>query len=266
MVFYFTGTGNSLFAAKYLDTEQVSISQAIHGQNLVFQAESIGIVCPVYGHEMPEMVKEFIKKATFQTDYFYLVLTYGKIHGGAAELAEEFLASCKKQADYINTLLMVDNFLPAFDMDEETALIPEKKIEAHLAAIKADIDGRRHWKQPVTQEDRDWHQKFLDMQTGPEVWRSLYRVTENCIGCGICTKVCPAGAIRLEGQKAFHTMENCQCCMACIHHCPQNAIQLTIPEKNPDARYHNDSIRLNEIVEANDQHKKGEKQHDSKKK
>ncbi|MBS5397984.1 MAG: hypothetical protein KHY08_02505 [Lachnospiraceae bacterium] len=28
-------------------------------------------------------------------------------------------------------------------------------------------------------------------------------------------------------------------CMACVHHCPKNAIRLTIPEKNPSARYHN---------------------------
>lgn len=42
-------------------------------------------------------------------------------------------------------------------------------------------------------------------------------------------------------------------CMACIHHCLQNAIRLTIPEKNPAARFHNSHIRLTEIVKANDQ-------------
>ena len=51
----------------------------------------------------------------------------------------------------------------------------------------------------------------------------------------------------------MNTGENCQVCMACIHHCPENAIRLTIPEKNPDARYHNGHIRLTEIVAANDQ-------------
>ena len=81
-----------------------------------------------------------------------------------------------------------------------------------------------------------------------------YQITEDCIGCGICTRVCPAGCIHLEKQKAVHTLENCQICMACIHHCPKNAVRLTIPEKNPEARYHNEHIRLTEIVQANDQH------------
>ena len=128
MIFYFTGTGNSLYAAKQLDPELISIPQAIHRDQLIFEADSIGIVCPVYGHEMPAMVKEFLKKAEFRTDYFYLVLTYGNIHGGAAELAEQELKSDGKRADYINTLKMVDNFLPGFDMKEQIAIDPEKRV------------------------------------------------------------------------------------------------------------------------------------------
>ena len=162
MVFYFTGTGNSLYVAKQLDAEKISIPQVIHNSNLVFESPSLGVVCPIYGHEMPKMVKDFLKKATFRTEYFYLILTYGNIHGGAAELAEQALAVCGKRTDYINTIKMVDNFLPAFDMKEQVATISEKKVEEHLVAIKADIEKRKCWKQPVTQEDRDWHEKFLE--------------------------------------------------------------------------------------------------------
>lgn len=255
MVFYFTGTGNSLYVAKQLDEARVSIPQALRQNDLTYQAEAIGVVCPIYGHEMPGMVKEFLKKATFETRYFYLILTYGNIHGGAAELAEQFLAEYGKKADYINTIVMVDNFLPAFDMEEQLALDPQKKVEEHIAAIKADIDSRMQYRQPVTQADRDWHQAFLQRSAGTPKgqWHSLYRITEDCIGCGICTRVCPAGCIHLENQMAVNTGENCQVCMACIHHCPKNAIQLTMQEKNPEARYHNEHIRLTEIVAANDQ-------------
>ena len=53
MVFYFTGTGNSLYIAKKLDAAPISIPQIIRRENLTFRAEQIGIVCPIYGHEMP---------------------------------------------------------------------------------------------------------------------------------------------------------------------------------------------------------------------
>ena len=257
MIFYFTGTGNSLYVAKQLDEIQLSIPQVIHDADLSFKASSIGIVCPIYGHEMPEMVKEFVKRATFDTEYFYLILTYGRIHGGAAELAEQMMSSCGKKADYINTIMMADNFLPGFDMKEQIAINPEKKVEEHIASIKNDINARKCWKQPVTQEDRDWHKNYLERQSHvpADFFQNLYHVTEECIGCGVCTNICPVGCIHLEHQKAVHTMENCQMCMACIHHCPQNAIRLGIPEKNQDARYHNENIKLTEIVAANNQHK-----------
>lgn len=177
-------------------------------------------------------------------------------NGGAAELAEKELETSGKRADYINTILMTDNFLPGFDMEKQLAMEPEKKIEEHIAGIKSDIASRRHWIQPVTDEDRKRHRQFQKRQEHfPDDFReNLYMVTENCIGCGICTRVCPAGCIHLERQRAVHTMENCQMCMACIHHCPQNAIRLTIPEKNPQPRYHNGHIRLTEIVQANNQY------------
>lgn len=66
MIFYFTGTGNSLYVAKELNENHISIPQVIRQEPLVFTADSIGIVCPVYGHEMPKMVKEFIRRASNQ--------------------------------------------------------------------------------------------------------------------------------------------------------------------------------------------------------
>jgi ferredoxin len=255
MLFYFTGTGNSLYVAKQLEKFSVSIPQAIHDVDMYYKDEAIGIVCPVYGHEMPQMVKDFLKKAIFVTDYFYLVLTYGHTHGGAAELAEEFLTACGIKADYINTILMVDNFLPGFDMEEEIAINPEKEVEKHLAGIQADIKARRKFKQAVTEEDREWHRKFLEFaKTMPkEAYTSPYLVSEECIGCGICMRVCPAGCIYLENQRAIHTDKNCQMCMACIHTCPKKAIQLKMPEKNPESRYRNENVGLLELIEANEQ-------------
>lgn len=60
--------------SKQLEKKPISIPQVIRNGNLDFTAESIGIVAPVYGHEVPPMVKEFMEKAAFHTDYFYMLL------------------------------------------------------------------------------------------------------------------------------------------------------------------------------------------------
>ena len=86
---------------------------------------------------MPPMVKEFLKKAVLHTNYFYMVLTYGNRHGGAAELAKQFCENCGITVNYINVICMVDNWLPSFDMDEQKNI--DKKVEEHIAAIQADI-------------------------------------------------------------------------------------------------------------------------------
>lgn len=251
MIFYFTATGNSLYVAKQLDNHLVSIPQVVDGNNLSFRDDSIGVVCPVFGHEAPPMVQEFLHKATFETDYFYMILTYGNRHGGAAELAKKLLESCGIQPAYINVVLMTDNFLPAFDMDEQKEL--DKHVDEQITAIRTDIEARRHFISPVTDADRAAHQEFLARGTTPpeERWKDIYNVTDACIGCGICTKVCPAGCWTLKNGKPVYEGTMCQGCMACIHACPRKAIQLRMPEKNPEARYRNKHISLAEIIQAN---------------
>jgi formate hydrogenlyase subunit 6/NADH:ubiquinone oxidoreductase subunit I len=46
-----------------------------------------------------------------------------------------------------------------------------------------------------------------------------------CIGCGICTRKCPANAIIMKDNKAEIDMEKCIRCGKCHEFCPQNAIR-----------------------------------------
>lgn len=66
MVFYFTATGNSLYVAKQLERDPVSIPQIIKEKKLCFQDETIGIVCPVYGSERRTWCRNFSGKRSLK--------------------------------------------------------------------------------------------------------------------------------------------------------------------------------------------------------
>ena len=61
MVFYFTGTGNSLYIAKQIEKDPISIPQIMHEDDLNFTADSIGVVAPVYGHTAPMLIGTFLE-------------------------------------------------------------------------------------------------------------------------------------------------------------------------------------------------------------
>ncbi len=48
----------------------------------------------------------------------------------------------------------------------------------------------------------------------------------NCTGCGTCYKWCPAGAITIEGRKAFIDAKICIGCGKCIIVCPEKTIHI----------------------------------------
>ncbi|MDO4617520.1 MAG: ferredoxin family protein [Lachnospiraceae bacterium] len=49
--------------------------------------------------------------------------------------------------------------------------------------------------------------------------------TENCIGCGRCTEVCPGNLIRLREGKAYIKRErDCWGCTSCLKECKKGAI------------------------------------------
>ena len=137
MIFYFTGTDNSLYVAKQLEQDLISIPQVFRQEPLEFTADTIGIVSPVYEHEVLHMVRDFLHNAVFHTNYFYMILTYGNRHGGAAKLVKLLCEECGIRVNYINVVQMVDNRLLSFDMNEQVQL--DKQEDAKIVLIKEDL-------------------------------------------------------------------------------------------------------------------------------
>lgn len=89
LTFYFTGTGNSLAAAKKIGGTLNSIPQAIHEENKIYRDDAIGFVFPLYCLNPPKMVREFLQNAKFEADYFFAVATLRQCDGrGAAASAK----------------------------------------------------------------------------------------------------------------------------------------------------------------------------------
>ena len=59
---------------------------------------------------VPQIVRKFIEKAQFDTDYFYIILTYGKNNSIASTWSQSFCKENGIHVDYVNSLLMVDNY------------------------------------------------------------------------------------------------------------------------------------------------------------
>lgn len=47
---------------------------------------------------------------------------------------------------------------------------------------------------------------------------------DNCVGCGECVKICPAGAIQVRNKKAALDIAKCIGCASCIAACPTMAM------------------------------------------
>lgn len=268
VVLYFTGTGNCLYVARQLagkEGEILSIPQLMRKKQFEIEADEIGLVYPIYGHMPPNMVREFIKKAQLKAEYKFAVLTYGMRKCNAVEIWDGISRKAGNVFDYIGTIVMVDNWLPNFDMNDQMKI--DKHIPENLAKITSDLSNRRRRHEPVTQEEREQHEGFMSL-TGldPEVGFLMkadrsFRVTDDCIHCGICTYVCPRGNYELTGQ-GVKMQGDCEFCFACIQNCPQRAIQFkknedgTWPdgsEKNPNARYRNENVSLMDLKLANNQ-------------
>ena len=257
LIFYFTATGNSLYVARSLSQDLVSIPQAMKAQLFDYEADEIGLVYPVYLHTPPAMVFEFLEKAHLKANYFFAVPTYGKRKCNAAEIIDTVGKRYGINFNYIRPILMVDNFLPGFDMNEEIKL--DKHVEENLAVIQADLEKQLNYHDPVTQEERDQHNARLqdpNAEPGPVTLDSshAYTVDESkCVQCGNCVQVCPRGNWKLTETKAVNS-GTCDLCMSCIHNCAHFAITLLMGhEVNPNARYRNEHISLNDLKRSNSQ-------------
>lgn len=255
--FYFTATGNSLAVAKAVGGELISLAQIMRTSQRKFDADVIGLVFPVYCCNLPQIVRDFIREAHLRASYFFAVATYGNAEamgssgdGAALEELDKLVAKQSLSFSYMNSILMVDNFVDNFSIEEEISRIPSKEIDEHLASICADIKAHKAYKKDPGKAGRKVTEFCIPIMAEQDMGLSArkFSVDESCIGCGTCSRVCPYDNISINGDRPSFG-EHCLSCYACIHSCPRHSLH--IKNERSSMRWRNPDVSLKDIISAN---------------
>jgi MinD superfamily P-loop ATPase containing an inserted ferredoxin domain len=246
-IYYFSGTGNSLKIARDLQSELsaanlIRICKKNMAANCDSHADRIGIVFPVYQWGLPLMVAEFLKDLRIKPDaYVFAVANYGGGTGISFEQVEEILAAKGARLSAAFGVFMPGNMwfiryphkIPLTQQrlaDQGEATRQIAKAVGKMAVVPAAVS-------PTRTVDEERHRAFSPYRQDED-----FRADENCTGCGLCAKVCPADNIKIVDKRPVW-QHQCEQCLACLHWCPNQAIQiggLTADKM----RYHHPAIKV----------------------
>jgi len=235
-IFYFTGTGNSLFVARKIADSTgatlISVPQVVAEQR-TYTDDSIGFVFPQYAISIPVMVRRFILNNTFHADYIFAVDLYAIIR--ANPLRELAGIISLNYGAYLKT---PNNFIQALSPPKNpTAVLTKAKIR--LDEIINDISSRKNNSIKPRETVGNATRYFGEAR---------FKTTNSCTRCGTCVKVCPASNIRIGESVTFGN--KCENCFACVNLCPKHAIYSN-KSSLKRRQYRNPFISIDEIAEAN---------------
>ena len=245
---YYTTTGNNLYIAKQLGGELLSIPQLMKNEEFDIEDDVVGIIFPVFFATSPKTLREFIQKADIKSDYLFLITSYGSDGDqNALRIMKETLNQRGINVNYTNSVLMIDNFLPVFDMAHEKEIKKDLDVDSEIESIKNDIINRKEY---IFDKKH-----FTDVENIEEILETTMtskyhiQVGEECNNCRICTQVCPRGNITLTEENPV-IGDDCDFCLGCVQHCKVRNLTIN-DELNPDERYRNPNIKISEIIKSN---------------
>jgi ferredoxin/flavodoxin len=226
IVFYFSGTGNSLKVAKDISSElgNCEIVSMAKPFNLTKEYSSVGFVYPTYFWGLPKKVIEFVENANFDNNkkaYYYEVTTYGGSAGNALyQLYKLLLDRHGIKLNYGQKLKMFSNYVVIYEMSEKVEEITRTSNENLIPIIAAIKVKKNNSINKLTGMFKFINRNFIAKVSEMD---EDFTVNDDCTGCGICEEVCPVKNIEMTGGKPQYK-HHCEQCLACLQFCPQRAI------------------------------------------
>jgi ferredoxin/protein involved in ribonucleotide reduction len=249
-IYYFSGTGNTLAAAKrlslLLDGEVFNIAGCMQmPEYTAFAAERIVLMFPAYAYGVPFIVRRFVQRFRFDSPYIAALVTYGSAPGGAlAEIA----AVMKKQGrrlSFVSGIPSVENYIPIFGTPSED--ICKKRLALQHDAVNAAALALAAGKQKNTVPFHPFSRLISGLfRLGKKFFVQAYTLNKKCNGCGLCVKICPVAAITLQNGKPVFGGA-CEHCQACLNWCPCQAVDY-MRLKPGVPRYHHPDIEVAEMI------------------
>lgn len=256
-IFYFSGTGNSYQVARdlkhSLGTYDLLPMTSLRQENdIKVEAESIGLVFPVYYARLPLVVSEVVQKIrTDANTYVFAVATHG---GGPSTVLSKLacILSCNQVPLHAGFLVpMPKNYImsygtKAYAKADRVFARASKKMDS----ISERVRKRMAHACEVSKYGLDrWVDRLFIHQTD-KIMSELHDkdrgfwVEDSCNGCRICERICPVGNITCHDKPEWK--HQCEQCAACIQYCPREAIQFGGQTKTRQ-RYRNPNIIIGEM-------------------
>ena len=233
MIVYFTGTGNSRYAAEYLADrlgDEILDATAWIREKKAPQLRSARpwvFVSPTYGWQIPHIFARWIREGDFRGSRdAYFVMTCGDGIGTAGKKNESLCTEKALRCLGTAKVVMPENYVAMFpvpdaEQSEQIRRAAGENLEALAALIGQGI--------PIPAPKTGAIDQIYTAVANPVFYRFFvkadpFRVTDACVSCGKCAAACPLGNITMVAGKP-RWGGDCTHCMACICGCPVEAIE-----------------------------------------